>query len=89
MLGLCEGSPLIKVRHVSLHGGFTWEVDEFFGDNSGLVVAEIELTSEGQEFPLPQWLGEEVTDDPRYFNSRLSSHPYSTWNSPAPTWSEP
>ena len=57
----------------------TWEVDEFLGENRGLIVAEIELESENQEFARPEWIGREVTDDPRYFNSRLSEHPFSQW----------
>ena len=56
-----------------------WEVDEFFGDNQGLVVAEIELTSEEQTFNKPDWVGAEVTDDARYFNANLLRHPYTVW----------
>ncbi len=79
MLQLCEQSLIEKNRRIVEHGGMNWEVDEFLGENEGLVVAEIELTSESQEFDLPQWVGEEVTDDPRYFNSKLSSHPFTQW----------
>lgn len=56
-----------------------WDVDEFLGDNAGLVVAEIELADESQPFARPAWLGEEVTRDPRYFNSNLATRPYVTW----------
>jgi len=59
--------------------GAHWEVDEFLGDNAGLVVAEIELKSESESFTRPEWLGEEVTHDARYFNSSLSLHPYGSW----------
>lgn len=59
--------------------GLVFEVDEFMGDNEGLVVAEIELASESQSYPRPSFLGEEVTFDPRYLNSYLSSHPYKDW----------
>lgn len=77
--GLCE-RPLIEKRRTRIvHDGMIWEVDEFFGDNAGLVVAEIELQSEHQSFSKPEWVGEEVTDDPRYFNSNLIRHPYSRW----------
>ena len=72
--------PLIeKNRYKIAHAGFTWEIDEFFGENDGLVVAEIELESEDQPFEKPAWVGEEVTGDPRYFNSNLIAHPYSQW----------
>jgi adenylate cyclase len=59
--------------------GLTWEIDEFFGENAGLIVAEVELESEGQIFEKPEWVGEEVTADPRYFNSNLIKHPYTKW----------
>jgi len=64
---------------VPLEGGLTCEVDEFLGDNEGLVMAEVELPSEDTEFVHPAFLGEEVTTDPRYYNSYLSQHPYKTW----------
>jgi len=76
---LCDGPVVQKTRHMVVHGGFTWEVDAFLGENAGLVVAEIELESEEQQFAVPSWAGREVTDDPRYFNSNLASHPYSMW----------
>jgi len=75
----CDGPLLEKQRHVLVHAGMTWEVDEFFGDNAGLVVAEIELTSEHQSFDRPAWLGEEVTHQRRYLNSNLVVHPFKQW----------
>jgi CYTH domain-containing protein len=72
--------PLIEKRRYRVrHGGLVWEVDEFCGDNAGLVVAEVELEHEDQHFDRPAWLGREVTDDPRYYNVNLVQHPYSTW----------
>lgn len=79
MLELCLPPLIEKVRHVVLHAGKRWEVDEFFGANEGLIVAELELDSEEEVFERPGWLGEEVTSDARYFNSRLAENPYSTW----------
>ncbi|MDZ7743073.1 MAG: CYTH domain-containing protein [Bacteroidota bacterium] len=68
-----------KYRYTLDYRGHTWEVDEFTGRNKGLYIAEIELGRFDEEFPLPPWVGEEVSDDPRYFNSNLSKSPYSTW----------
>jgi CYTH domain-containing protein len=80
MLDALAERPIIeKKRYKIPHGGMTWEVDEFFGDNAGLVVAEVELTSEDQTFEKPDWIGQEVTGDPRYFNSNLIKHPYTKW----------
>ena len=62
-----------------MHAGATWEIDEFQGDNAGLVVAEIELAAEDAPFERPAWLGAEVTHDPRYFNSSLAAAPFATW----------
>jgi adenylate cyclase len=76
---LCEQPIIEKYRRRIEHGGFTWEVDEFLGVNAGLVVAEIEVPSEDQAFERPDWVGDEVTDDPRYLNSNLIAHPYSAW----------
>ncbi|MEO2184953.1 MAG: hypothetical protein ABGX30_00110, partial [bacterium] len=59
--------------------GHTWEVDEFHGDNEGLVVAEIELDSEDEDFAIPEWVGEEVTPHERYYNMNLATHPYKDW----------
>ena len=76
---LCE-KPLIEKRRYKLDdGGLTWEIDVFFGDNEGLIVAEVELESEGQAFHKPDWVDEEVTSDPRYYNANLIAHPYSHW----------
>jgi adenylate cyclase len=75
----CDG-VIEKVRHHLPHGGHTWEIDEFFGDNSGLVVAELELDSAGASFDRPSWLGKEVSDRKRYYNLHLLDHPYSRWS---------
>ena len=76
---LCERPLIEKVRHTLTAGPHTWEVDVFEGDNAGLVVAEIELGSEDEAFEKPEWVGDEVTSDPRYFNSNLVANPYRTW----------
>ena len=76
---LAEKPIIEKARYKIEFGGFVWEVDEFFGVNKGLVVAEIELESEDQAFEKPSWVGEEVTGDPRYYNSSLVANPYTTW----------
>jgi adenylate cyclase len=68
-----------KIRYRLAVGRHTWEIDVFEGDNAGLVVAEIELGSEDEAFDRPEWIGEEVTDDPRYFNSNLVGNPFRTW----------
>lgn len=79
MLSLCEPSVIDKVRHLVPFAGHVWEVDVFLGCNEGLVMAEIELKSEAESFEKPDWLGEEVTGLPRYFNGRLSKYPYQAW----------
>jgi len=79
MLALCDGPAVEKIRHLCPHEGMTWEVDEFLGANAGLVVAEIELQSEGQAFARPAWLGDEVTGDGRYVNANLVVKPFSSW----------
>lgn len=79
LLALCEGSLVEKIRHVIVHEGRTWEVDEFLGENQGLVVAEIELTREDEFFEKPSWAAREVTEDPRYYNSNLATNPYCMW----------
>ncbi|GGX67284.1 CYTH domain-containing protein [Litorimonas cladophorae] len=81
MLDMCEGAIIEKTRWQVSYENLIWEVDEFFGENGGLVVAEIELRSEDQTFAKPDWVGEEVTDDPRYANSNLSVKPFTRWNS--------
>lgn len=79
LLQLCDGPLVEKYRHVVHEHGFDWEVDEFLGENQGLVVAEIELDAIDQAFVKPDWVGEEVTVDVRYYNSNLSLHPFSRW----------
>lgn len=79
LLALCEQPLIEKYRRKIPFAGFVWEVDEFLGDNLGLVVAEIELPSEDSEFAKPDWVGQEVTHDQRYFNSNLSQHPFNCW----------
>ena len=79
LLALADGPLIDKTRHFVLHDGFEWEIDEFHGDNAGLVVAELELTSEDQPFAHPPWLGVEVTQLRRYYNVCLVTHPYREW----------
>ncbi|EKF73900.1 hypothetical protein A11A3_11102 [Alcanivorax hongdengensis A-11-3] len=76
---LCRQGVIDKTRYRLPQGELCWEIDVFHGDNAGLVVAEIELPDEDTDFARPTWLGEEVSHDPRYFNSALSSHPYRHW----------
>ncbi len=77
---LVIGPVLEKVRHWVAHEGFVWEVDEFLGDNAGLVVAEVELPDEQVMPPLPDWVGREVTHEPRYYNVALVRRPYRDWS---------
>ena len=76
---LCEKPLIEKLRFQLEFQGFRWEVDEFLGENTGLVVAEIELPTAATPFPIPGWVGMEVTDDPRYFNVNLQQFPYCRW----------
>jgi len=76
---LCSGPLIEKRRYEVPYAGLTWEVDEFLGDNAGLVVAEVELASEDQQVQLPPWVDEEVTGIPRYYNASLARHPFSQW----------
>lgn len=76
---LCLKPIIEKIRYTILCKGYTWVVDEFLGQNQGLVVAEIELEKEDQPFEKPEWIGEEVTYDCRYYNSNLISNPYCCW----------
>jgi adenylate cyclase len=76
---ICERPLIEKTRTRVIHEGMVWEIDEFLGENQGLVVAEIELESETQVFAVPDWIGEEVTGDARYFNSSLLRHPFTRW----------
>ena len=82
LLELAEPGIIDKTRYLvkNTDGKHVWEVDEFHGDNEGLVMAEIELTAEDDPFDKPDWLGEEVTGDPRYYNSMLKEHPFKSWN---------
>jgi CYTH domain-containing protein len=76
---LCVRPLIEKRRYRVKHAGMVWEIDEFQGENAGLVIAEIELRHEGQDFDKPDWIGEEVTTDKRYYNANLVSAPFSTW----------
>lgn len=79
LLAICEPGVIDKTRYLVKAGPHTFEVDEFYGDNEGLVVAEVELSQEGESFERPAWLGEEVTGDPRYYNSMLMKNPFKNW----------
>ena len=76
---LCEQPQIEKIRYRVTHGRHLWEIDEFAGANAGLIVAEVELASEDEVLEMPEWVGEEVSDDPRYYNVCLVRHPYSEW----------
>jgi CYTH domain-containing protein len=76
---LCEHPLIEKRRYRVEYQGLIWEIDEFDGDNAGLVVAEVELEDENQVVHMPDWVGEEVTADPRYYNANLTTNPYSRW----------
>ena len=79
LLGMCQKPLIEKTRYLVMHETWGWIVDVFEGDNSGLVVAEVELETETDDVPLPVWAGEEVTDDPRYQNANLIQNPYRLW----------
>lgn len=79
LLKICEPGVIDKTRYLVKSGDHTFEVDEFYGDNEGLVVAEIELNSEDETFTKPDWLGEEVTGDVKYFNAMLMKNPFKNW----------
>lgn len=79
LLLLCEPGIVDKTRYLVDFAGHTFEVDEFHGENQGLVMAELELVSEDEPYQRPEWLGEEVTGDRRYYNAYLSKHPFTTW----------
>jgi adenylate cyclase len=76
---LCEGPLIEKWRHIVVYQDHAWEIDEFLGENAGLVIAELEIESEEATFPSPPWLGQEVTHDERYYNFRLSQRPWRRW----------
>lgn len=78
---VCTQPQIDKIRYRVTVGEHVWEVDEFLGDNAGLVVAEVELDAESEQFTLPDWVGAEVTDDPRYLNVNLARHPFKAWPS--------
>jgi len=84
MLLLSIGPLVEKNRHKIPFGGHLWEVDEFLGDNTGLVVAEVELSDAEEKITPPPWLGREVSGDPRYYNSNLSIYPYRQWDQKSP-----
>ena len=79
--GMGDAGVIDKTRYLvkNTDGKHVWEIDEFYGDNDGLTVAEIELADENEPFDKPEWLGEEVTGDPKYFNSMLMKNPYKNW----------
>jgi adenylate cyclase len=79
LLQLCPSGVIDKIRYKVNFKGFIYEVDEFFGDNAGLVVAEIELNHEDDAFEKPVWLGQEVTGDAKYYNAMLVKHPFGKW----------
>jgi adenylate cyclase len=79
LANLCRKPLIEKTRYWLHHGDHTWEVDVFEGDNTGLVIAEVELGSADETVDLPPWAGEEVTDDPRYLNASLVKRPYRQW----------
>ena len=79
LLLICEDGIIDKIRYIVKSGEHVFEVDEFYGDNDGLVVAEIELSTENEVFTKPSWLGKEVTGDIRYYNSMLMKNPYKNW----------
>ncbi|MBD2058552.1 CYTH domain-containing protein [Oculatella sp. FACHB-28] len=80
---LCDRPLIEKTRHVLRQGDLTWEIDEFAGENQGLIVAEVELSDENQPVELPSWIGPEVSHDPRYFNAALAKNPFSHWKEEA------
>lgn len=79
LLTLCEKGAIDKIRHEIPVGNHIYEVDIFYGENEGLIMAEIELQTENEVFEKPFWLGEEITSDKRYYNAYLSNNPYKTW----------
>lgn len=85
MLQLCEPGMIDKTRHFVPVGEHLWEIDEFHGDNAGLVVAEISFKAQGEDFVRPEWLGEELTGIAEYYNSYLAKHPFSTWPTEKPS----
>ncbi len=80
LLKLCLSGIIDKTRYEVTIDHHTWEVDEFYGDSTGLLLAEIELSNENESFTKPTWIGKEVTADKKYYNSYISTHPFNTWN---------
>ncbi|MFH4966638.1 CYTH domain-containing protein [Gaetbulibacter sp. M240] len=85
LITFCEANPIEKMRYEVKFGNHIFEIDEFFNANAGLVLAEIELNHVDESFEKPSWLGEEVTGNPKYYNSELSKNPYTIWNSTTQT----
>lgn len=85
LMHICDPGTIDKIRYEIKAGSHLYEVDEFHGENEGLIMAEIELQSENEIFEKPKWLGDEVTGDERYYNAYLSQHPYSTWENSTKT----
>lgn len=79
MMQICQYTPVVKQRYVVMEGDLKWEVDIFQEENEGLIIAEVEIPSIYEDIELPDWVGEEVTEDHRYLNSYLAIHPYRTW----------
>ena len=79
LLAICEPGVIDKTRYLVKSGDKTFEVDEFYGENEGLILAEIELSSEEESFTKPEWLGPEVTGDSKYYNSMLMKNPFKNW----------
>jgi len=79
LLKLCLSGVIDKTRYEYAVNEHIWEIDAFYGDNEGLIIAEIELTTEGESFEKPSWIGEEVTGDTKYYNSQLSNNPFKNW----------
>ena len=84
LMQLCQGGVIDKHRYLVKSGSYTFEVDEFHGDNDGLVMAEVELGSETEDFVKPDFIGPEVTGDPHFYNSHMLAHPFSTWKELVP-----
>ncbi len=84
LLRLCRGGMIDKRRYLVKSGNHTFEVDEFYGDNAGLVMAEVELASEDEAYEKPEFIGMEVTGDRRFYNSHLLTHPFSAWRDTLP-----
>ena len=80
LLEICEPGVIDKTRFLVDSGNHTFEVDEFYGENEGLIIAEVELSSENESFIKPEWLGDEVTGDSKYYNSMLMKNPYKKWS---------